>query len=428
MLNCEAPVLLPLPLRRSDEALDFTMNLALVAVPGAMAFLLIPMNPTIQRVRKQRLNLVLDEPFFGSLLLNLRLTEDTSVPTFSVNAVTLRFNPQFAESLTDAQMRGVLIHEVCHCALLHPFRRAGRDLRKFNRAADYAINNFLQNYLQETGRQGRPASYELSDGVLTDHAFDRFSAEQIYDLLPDPSEGGNDGEDGQNQSGAESLASAGQFEDAPSSHAAHAESEAQWKVALTQAVAVARGQGQLARCLARLVNETLRPALPWQDVLRNFFRDLASDDYFWSRPNKRFLPYDIYLPSLRSPSLGEIVVALDTSGSITPKLLGEFLSEVQALLDVGRPRKLYLLDCDASVHSAQEFVPGDRIDMQPQGGGGTDFRPVFDHVAEQNIDPTSLVYLTDLEGAFPDTPPLYPVLWVSYGTDTAAFGEVLKIR
>jgi len=382
-----------------------------------------PMNPTMDRVRKQRLNLVLDEPFFGSLLLNLRLIEDTSVPTFSVNAVTLRFNPQFAESLTDAQLRGVLVHEVCHCALLHPFRRAGRELRKFNRAADYAINNFLQNYVHETGRRGRLASYELPDGVLINHAFDRFSAEQIYELLPDSGQSGDAGEQGQNES---EQPSAGEFEDAPQQDAAHAESEAQWKVALTQAVAVARGQGQ--QCLARFVNETLRPALPWQNVLRNFFRDLASDDYSWARPNKRFLPYDIYLPSLRSPSLGEIVVALDTSGSITQKLLAEFLAEVQALLDAGRPRKLHLLDCDASVHSAQEFLPDDRIDMHPQGGGGTDFRPVFDHVAEQNVDPAALVYLTDLEGAFPDTAPPYPVLWVSYGADAAPFGEVLQIR
>jgi predicted metal-dependent peptidase len=121
-------------------------------------------------------------------------------------------------------------------------------------------------------------------------------------------------------------------------------------------------------------------------------------------------------------------VAIDTSGSITQKLLAEFLAEVQALLDFGRPRKLHLLDCDASIHSAQEFVPGDRIDAQLKGGGGTDFRPVFDHVAEHNLDPAALVYLTDLYGTFPEAPPPYPVLWISYGTDAAPFGDVLKIR
>jgi len=163
-------------------------------------------------------------------------------------------------------------------------------------------------------------------------------------------------------------------------------------------------------------------------VLRNFFRDLAKDDYSWSRPNKRFLQFDIYLPSLVSPSLGEIVVALDTSGSITQKLLAEFLAEVQGLLDFGRPRKLQLLDCDAAIHSTHEFVPGDRVDVQPHGGGGTDFRPVFDYVAEQGFDPCALVYLTDLYGTFPDAPPSYPVLWVSYSTDSAPFGQVLKCR
>ena len=345
--------------------------------------------------------------------------------------MTLRFNPQFAESLSDAQLRGVLVHEVCHCALLHPFRRGPRNLRKFNLAADYAVNNFLENYTQEAARHGRPASYELPEGVMIDHRFDDYSAEQIYDLLPDSTNGNNSGPQGDpNGPARESMSqhSVGEFEDAPGNHAACIESEAQWKVALTQAVAVARCQGKLPQCLARLVNEALHPSVPWQEVLRNFFRDLAKDDYSWSRPNKRFLQFDIYLPSLVSPSLGEIVVALDNSGSITQMLLDEFLAEVQGLLDFGRPRKLHLLDCDAAIHSTHEFVPGDRIDVRPHGGGGTDFRPVFDYVAEQGIDPCASAYLTDLYGTFPDGPPPYPVLWVSYGTDSAPFGQVLKCR
>lgn len=389
------------------------------------------MIPQLERIRKQRINLVLDEPFFGSLLLNLKLVEDTSVPTFSVNSVTLRFNSQFAESLTDAQLRGVLIHEVCHCALLHPFRRGPRDLRRFNLAADYALNNFLENYTQETAVHGRTASYELPEGVMIDHRLDNYSAEQIYELLPD-STGGNNGESKQDPNGQAHEPApkqyAGEFEDAPGNHAECIESEAQWKVALTQAVTVARSQGKLPQCLARLINEALHPSVPWQEVLRDFFRDLAKDDYSWSRPNKRFLQYDICLPSLASPSLGEIVVALDTSGSVTQKLLAEFLAEAQGLLDFGRPRKLHLLDCDAAIHSAHEFVPGDRIDVQLNGGGGTDFRPVFDHISEHGIDPCALVYLTDLYGTFPDTPPSYPTLWVSYGADSAPFGEVLKCR
>ena len=390
------------------------------------------MNSQLERIRKQRINLVLDEPFFGSLLLNLKLVEDSSVPTFSVNSVTLRFNPQFAGSLTDAQLRGVLVHEVCHCALLHPFRRGPRDLRKFNLAADYAINNFLESYTQETARHGRPASYELPGGAMIDHRFDNYSAEQIYELLPDSTSGSNGGglQSDPNGPAHESVPqhSVGEFEDAPGNHAECVGSEAQWKVALTQAVSVARCQGKFPQCLARLINEALHPSVPWQEVLRNFFRDLAKDDYSWSRPNKRFLQFDIYLPSLVSPSLGEIVVALDTSGSITKKLLAEFLAEVQGLLDFGRPRKLHLLDCDAAIHSTHEFVPGDRVDVQPHGGGGTDFRPVFDYVAEQSFDPCALVYLTDLYGTFPDAPPPYPVLWVSYGTDSAPFGQVLKSR
>jgi predicted metal-dependent peptidase len=84
--------------------------------------------------------------------------------------------------------------------------------------------------------------------------------------------------------------------------------------------------------------------------------------------------------------------------------------------------------CDEVVNDAQEFGPSEPITLEPKGGGGTNFRPVFDWVEKNGVAPACLVYLTDLCCTeFPDATPGYPVLWVTDSRRTAPFGETLRI-
>ncbi|MGA2964414.1 MAG: hypothetical protein ABSD96_22355, partial [Candidatus Korobacteraceae bacterium] len=100
-------------------------------------------NPAPERIRKARTSLLLDHPFFGSLLFRLKSEEDRSIPTMATNGVVLRYNPAFVDTLNAATLAGVLAHEVMHPALQHHTRRAKRDPRRWNEACDYAINPLL---------------------------------------------------------------------------------------------------------------------------------------------------------------------------------------------------------------------------------------------------------------------------------------------
>jgi predicted metal-dependent peptidase len=105
------------------------------------------MNPIPSaRLKKARINLLMDEPFFGSLMMQLRPVEDKTVPTFRTNGDKLWYNPDYMATLNEGQLRTLLAHEVMHPALLHPFRVGSRDLRTANIAADYAINGILDDY------------------------------------------------------------------------------------------------------------------------------------------------------------------------------------------------------------------------------------------------------------------------------------------
>ena len=133
------------------------------------------------------------------------------------------------------------------------------------------------------------------------------------------------------------------------------------------------------------------------------------------------------MPSVERRGLGEIVIAVDTSGSIGRLELEQFAGEISAISEEAQPEAIDVVYCDAAVHSAQRFGPSEPVRLAPRGGGGTDFRPAFKWVAENDIAPVCLIYLTDLCcDSYPEAPE-YPVLWVTDSRRTAPFGETIRI-
>src|SRR5208283_3536858 len=325
-------------------------------------------------------------------------------------------------------------------AALHHTRRSGRDLRRWNIACDYAINPLLVE-----------AGFELPDGALLDPAYAGMSAEDIYAKLPrdagengdnqdsddpggmggvtDPPPGGADsgdpGPSGQpNQPGQPGA-------QAPSpgpSPADLARQEENWLIATAQAEATAKAMGIGAGDAARAIREQVAPKLDWRDVLRRYLSAAAKSDYAWTPPNRRHIARGLYLPSLRSETLGPVVVGVDTSGSIDDVTLAAFSAEITAIMEDAAPEAIHVVYCDDEVAGTETYGPGDLIQLTPHDGGGTAFKPVFDWIARSDIQPVCVVYLTDLCGSDFGPVPDYPVLWVSTELTQAPFGEVIAYR
>ena len=149
--------------------------------------------PTEQRIQKARTALLLDHPFFGSLLFRLKGRESRSIATMATDGVSLYYNPDFVATLNTATLAGVLAPEVMHPALHHHVRRSGRDPRRWNEACDYAINPLLLD-----------DGLRLPEGILVDPRFRGMSAEQIYNLLYPGTEDAPRGQDGENQTAGRS--------------------------------------------------------------------------------------------------------------------------------------------------------------------------------------------------------------------------------
>jgi predicted metal-dependent peptidase len=198
-----------------------------------------------------------------------------------------------------------------------------------------------------------------------------------------------------------------------------------------------RQHGRLPAELQREVELSTRTEVSWQQLLARFMNGLRRTDYRLFPFNKKHLWRGIYLPSLGVPGPDHLVLAVDTSGSVSPAMLGQFMAELDRLRSMTECR-MTLLHCDAAVQKVDEIgagetsiLPGQRTRLA--GGGGTDFQPVFNWIAKKGRDggrPDALIYCTDGYGTFPTKAPPYPVVWVvtASGTQQFPFGLVIRLK
>lgn len=368
-----------------------------------------------EHIVRARTNLLLDHYFFGRLALHLKLVENTAIPTLAVDGKHLFYNPEFCLTLSSSLMQSAVVHEVMHCVCEHQLRRGGRDPRDWNRAGDFAINAMIQK-----------AGFTLGKSWLYDKAFEGMSAEHIYDLIHDQG-GGRSGNDPAN-GGSGNGDPLDDVMDGGASSADANEQQIEWQIAVAQAAEGAKAIGKVPAGMERFIEELGAPKVPWREVLARFITETNKDDYSWMRPNKKFVAHGVIMPSLYSQNMGEIVVAIDTSGSIDQPTLNAFGDEIKAIVAQARPSKTTVIYCDADVNHVDEFLPNDELVFNLHGGGGTDFRPPFRLIEERAESPVAFVYLTDMWGTFPQEEPGYPVLWCATTERQGPFGETLRIE
>lgn len=380
--------------------------------------------------------LVRQEPFFGVLAFQLILQADEEIETMSTDGSGLYFNPDFVASLSVHELRAVLAHEVLHCANGHFWRQAGREMKRWNQACDYAINPILLE-----------AGFRLPEGALVNPAFKGLSAEAIYTKLSakqQESQGSGQGQgQGQGQNNQQGSGQGKSTENSqggkgskmgqvqqPRANVQPETLKAQWEVATIQAAKAASAAGRIPGFAKRLVHDIRQPRTnPWA-VLRRFVQQCARNDYSWKQPNSRFLASGLYLPVLRSEQMPPILIAVDTSGSISGQQLQQFTDHMNDIVDEVKPEKVYVVYCDAAVQGDDEFECGELIVLNAKGGGGTRFQPALTWAQERGITPACMVFLTDMYASDLGqlTDPGFPVLWASIGGQQAPFGELIDLR
>lgn len=371
------------------------------------------MTDIIERARTQ---LIINHAFFASVALKRPIQANENIKTADVNARgQIRYNPTWLNEKPLGQAVFVVAHECMHYMQDNFTRMGDRNPKKWNRATD-AVNNEI---LVAAGVGTCPP-----EAIRWPNA-ENMSPEEVYEQMPDepgdndPGTGGEPGNgDDMDHSASEDM-----------SEAEKKQMQGQLRTELAQAAMAAKQMGQMPGVLERLVRDILQPKTPWHDKLERFMTQRVKVNYSWSKPNKRFMSLDIYMPSISGVGLGDVAIIRDTSGSVSPAEQSEFTGHVNRILETCNPTRIYLIDVDTRVSSVEVLT---KEDLPFQGavssGGGTDMRVGLNYVDMELPDVDCCILLTDGYTPWPESMSV-PTMVATTGAEApASVGETVKLE
>lgn len=379
------------------------------------------------KISQAKAKLLVDFPYFGTLASRLELVQNDNISSFLSDGNRLEYNDEYLNSLEMSELEFALSNGAMHMVLSHQNRKNSRYGWLWQLATDHAINAMLvQNGL------------DMPMGVNYEPRFEGLYAEEIYAILKDEiknEEFGDDeseeigfNENDKRQNKRQNTPKNGQSgeTDAPKIEVENILDEELLAKLNEKIMQEELARGDLPLGLERFFDLNFSYKIDWREELSHAIDRFYKDNYQTLPPSKKLLYLGTYLPSMTSEHI-KITIAVDSSGSVGEVLLGAFMSEVNSIMLHLQNYEIDLLVADAKVHSHEKFYAGDILSCTLKGGGGTDFRAVFEYVEQHLYDTMLLLYFTDLDGVFPDIEPQYEVIWIAPKERKTAFGRVIKI-
>jgi predicted metal-dependent peptidase len=368
-----------------------------------------PTDPKLDNVVREKLitarvGLLLRASFFGNLATRLKLVNaDEWCPTAATDGRNFYYNTKFIDMLKPKEVEFLFGHEVLHCVYDHMGRRGDRDPQLWNIADDYCVNADLKKH--------RVGEFITTVPCLYDSKYEGMSAEEVYDILYENAEKIDisdlidkllddhlDGEDN-GESGDKEGDQKGKGGGKPKlTEEEKQQIKDEIKEAVLAAAAASDGAGNLPAGVKRLIQDMTAPKMNWRELLRMQLESTIKSDYTWMRSSRRGWHIDAVMPGMQLDQMIDIAVSIDTSGSIDAKMLKDFLSEVQGIMDSFPAYRIHIVSFDTNTYNPQQFDSEnlDSIcDYEPKGGGGTDFDCVFEYFKQEEIQPKRHIMSTD---------------------------------
>ena len=386
-----------------------------------------------QEVRLKKAHIALmkhhETALYSGVMLMGKSEVSDNLFTAYTDGVNKRYSRPFLETIiSEPKLRGLVLHENLHVALKQIPR--GKDMWKedakiANMAADFVVNDIIKNI---TGKiaGGNEQLVELPDGALYDPFFHNWNMREVYNHIrkenpqrQKPQSGGSSDEQGDSDS---SPSSSGKQDKDDGKITANGKEydmggngfdEHDWENMSAEEIkelndkidrALREGgmlAGRMGGKIPRSISDLLEPKIDWREALREFVSSTmkGKDEFTWRRMNKRQMANDIYMPSMENETIGEVVVAIDTSGSIGSVELTEFATELASICDLVSPDAVRVLWWDTDVHGEQLFKSDQYQSiaslLKPLGGGGTHVGCVSKYINEKKINAEAVIVFTD---------------------------------
>ena len=376
---------------------------------------------TEQRLNKCVVDIMANPKYYaltGILMIGEKRICDTT-PTAYTNGRDEVYGRAFCDSLNDAELRFLILHECYHKLYRHlvTWKHLWEENKQLaNMACDYVINIKIADDNQD--------GFATMTGPLTKGCYDvkyrGMDSAEVYNMLKQdpPQDGGDGGSGGDGQS----LDEHGWDDAQEMTPDEQNELAREIDEAIRQGALVA---GKTGSGGDRDLQDLLQPQVDWREVMRDFITTTCTgNDYStWRRPNRRFMSSGVYLPSGISESVDELVIATDMSASVGDREVAVALTEIKSIADTVHPEAVRLLYWDTQVCQDERYESHELDTMvestRPKGGGGTSVECVPEYMTAKHITPQAVIVITDghLGGAWGQWS--CPVLWVVIDNDSA---------
>ena len=405
----------------------------------------------IKRLLLSRMRILCNHGFYGLLLMHMIYAVSEEVETACTDGVRITFGTDFLESLTDAELDFVMMHEILHVVLQHCIRGDVEDPEAYNIAADIVVNS---NIMLENG--GKASSITLSKYGTSMHIAPdgkeghEYTAEQVYAMLPkNPNKKGKDKSTGSADGRAKKEIAKDKHQpvwvwDDHSQWGKYEENDALRDVWVkrfedaAEAIEIrdpSNTRGLLPAFAQRILKELKKPQTDWRTILNDFIQEEVVD-YSFAPPDRRFDDSPFFLPDFngKEDMVEDILFMIDTSGSMSDDMITAAYTEVKGAIDQFDGKlKGWLGFFDAAIIEPQPFKDEEEFRIiKPVGGGGTDFQIIFEYVMKHMEDklPASIIILTDGYAPFPQEKLAggIPVLWLLNNEEVnPPWGKIARI-
>ena len=372
---------------------------------------------TRTRITRARIRLCLQKPYLSSALMRFPLIQaDDAVPTLSTDGYHIYWNEDFVSRLTDAEIRGVLVHELMHVLTQSVKRRQDRDPTVWNMATDYAINLVLVDF-----------GFIIPAGGLINFDYAGLSAEEIYDRLMKKLEPNPDwetaGKRSSRASGAKADNPAGTVPD-PGADLLDPDSIEVRRTAALQGIGMPDAEqieeaavGELRELMQGLkaangIPESIKdileastePIIDWRTLLADWMYDRIRDDWSAWPPSKKHIARGFFLPSVGAPAPIRLVMLIDTSASVSDEFLQQIFGEIREFRETF-PSAFVIVQADDCIRRIDEYEAYDDFNfsrVEVEGRGGTSFTPAYEWIEDRfDMEPVAVIHATDGFGDFP---------------------------
>jgi len=388
---------------------------------------------------RARVRFIVEYPFLGSILLQTKVKYrqcidhmgNRTVAATDGESLYLDVEAMAKERWNVSAITALIAHELWHIALLHPFRLQKRQPEVFNIAADAVVNAMIEESSPELWKSLKPFD------PVDMNEYSGMNVERVYDdLMKKLNQDNQPSTPSPNSQGNGPALPRGVLIQPTGTPEQVRQKLKQTEQKVRKALQSAKMAGKDSSSLQRFFDEYLGEHIPWYELLRPFMNQLSESltRWSWKSPNKRFIQSGVYFPHRKRERKVKVVIAFDTSGSMTPQEVAIAAREISNLLSDVHAEAV-VLHTDASVQKVERFSSSDLpIHLSPVGGGGTRFTPAFQWVSDHNEEIDAFIYLTDLQSRdYPDEPPPYPVIWIttaekdSREVERVPFGTILHI-